>query len=283
VKGKIAASQGRKVEAVEYFDLGVDILDAAFSLDGQTDRRDQLSGVCWDFARNNTLVAQCSTCGCQPTTGQWRRINALVVPEIKKALLTRELFTCPGCRKQVLFDYKIVYHDPVKKLLVLYVPDGHELDLVSDVNVARYVQAGYEMRAVRSQLGLAEKVLLAEHTICDISVELFKLSLWGQLTINVVDKAATWVDQAWDSGLYVVDIQESGFSLQAGEETLTCNAKMPGLQYLGKAYLQQFIADSFGSLAPKVQSIVERIQSAKGWFLVEWRDIAGGVFPREGT
>lgn len=171
-------AQNSGLETVKQFDCEVDNLDAALSLDGRTECFSQLCDACSTFAHNNRLRAQCA-CGARVNADQWRRINDAVMPGVREAILENSLFTCPGCKKHLLFDYAVVYHAPRHRLLVAYVPEEQEFQQVSRFNAHRYMNAGYQMRFVRSPLGIAEKVLIAEHGLCDISVELFKYLTWG--------------------------------------------------------------------------------------------------------
>jgi hypothetical protein len=270
-KGRIEAGLGMREESVKFFDLGVDILDAAVSLDGRNDFRDQFGSVCTEFADAHAVTRSCAGCGVRLDVQQWRRCNASVHSDVKKAILDGCVFVvaCPKCGRRNIFAYDSLYHDPVHKLLVAYLPENHAQRLVTEAAETRYLQAGYTMRIVDSPLGIAEKALLADNGLWDVSAEVFKLVTVPCLNQELQDKAI-------EEGIYIIGMESDKIHMQIGFSDkkpyrFAISASVPPPKMLARENVKDLVSNS-GLADTQIQDLIGGQWSASGWNRIHWMD-----------
>lgn len=80
------------------------------------------------FAPTRTQI-QCPNCGTPLTAHVYNIVDAAAQPELKEALLAGELnaFQCPVCQTVGALQAPLLYHDPTRALLLLFIPMGLNL------------------------------------------------------------------------------------------------------------------------------------------------------------
>lgn len=87
--------------------------------------------------------------------------------------LTAFRAVCPSCCTELMLPYPCIYHDPIKRVMIRFMPHGFDLsDLPPD---APAPLPGYSLRDVFSVHGFREKVLIFERNLNDRAIELLKI------------------------------------------------------------------------------------------------------------
>jgi len=157
----------------------------------------------------------------EPGTAAWQHwvIDVLRDPGAKTRLVSGRLnfFQCPSCGFQGTLATPLVYHDPVKELLLTYLPPDLRLnpidqekaigDLIQQVvnSLAPEQRKGYLLRpqAVLTAQGLVERVLEADG-----------VTLMPLIIVSVV--------VAYVASARLTPLPESGADAGAGRDTDTC-------------------------------------------------------------
>lgn len=130
------------------------------------------------FAPTRTQI-QCPSCGTSITAQVFNIVDAAEQPELKEALLAGELnaFQCRACGMVGTLQAPLLYHDPTKELLLIYLPMGLNLPVDQEERIVAEMtnavlhatppqqRRGYLLRpptrAISLQ-GLAEQILEAD-------------------------------------------------------------------------------------------------------------------------
>lgn len=114
--------------------------------------------------------AICPECGHIIETKIWDSINTHLNPELKKEILSGDLYktTCPVCGLNFHFIYGFLYHDMMNEYMI-----GVEYDYSSAMKDFQ-VPNGYRLRSAADINHLIEKILLFDAGMNDIAIELTK-------------------------------------------------------------------------------------------------------------
>ena len=135
-------------------------------------------------------------------------INAEKEPFLKEKIKNGSLFLwqCPQCGTTNLLIFKLLYHDPENRLLVLLLPSGSygtekSLEKINasialqkaekdspDAGSEAHFDESYTMRLVRESGSLIEKINIADNFLDDRVVELCKFVTKMELLDNQEDK-----------------------------------------------------------------------------------------------
>lgn len=115
-------------------------------------------------------------------------MNVDLDSSLKDRLLSGELgrFTCDQCQHISDVVYPLLYHDMTRKLMVNFVT-GDDTSELSALPFSSMMK-DYQLRIVTTRNQLIEKVWIAESDFDDRAMELFKLSLIGQMETAAVDE-----------------------------------------------------------------------------------------------
>jgi hypothetical protein len=129
----------------------------------------------------NNIQITCPKCGRKQEFTTWNSLNVSLNPEKKKLLLSGELtrLICDRCHASTEVMYPMLYHDMDRNLMV-YFADGKDTGAISILPLGALMK-GYQFRITASRNELLEKVWIADANFDDRAMELFKLSLRGQM------------------------------------------------------------------------------------------------------
>jgi predicted RNA-binding Zn-ribbon protein involved in translation (DUF1610 family) len=70
------------------------------------------------MSKNHQREIQCPKCGRKSSFTIWDSVNVSLNPELKEKIIDQSLFNfhCPSCKKNVLVQYPLIYHDMDRKL-----------------------------------------------------------------------------------------------------------------------------------------------------------------------
>lgn len=128
----------------------------------------------------------CPRCSHHLTITVHDSVNVDINPELKELVLAGNLNStvCPECGKRIVINQEFMYHDMSNKLVIFYVTDhsgpgameaSAEMFSVFDRYTLRYV--------VRTQ-ELIEKIKLFDSGLNDIAIQLLKINLYRNESLN---------------------------------------------------------------------------------------------------
>lgn len=121
----------------------------------------------------------CPNCNKKQDFTCYGSINATSDPDLKQALLNRELtnFVCQKCHNETHVSYDLLYHDMQKKIFIwLKYPDE-----IGQISIDRRTDPmfelahDYQFRIVTSINDLIEKILIFDEGYDDLAIEVVKV------------------------------------------------------------------------------------------------------------
>lgn len=139
----------------------------------------------------NTTQITCPKCQHPQDFTIWNSVNVDLDSSLKDQILSGELtrFKCDQCQHTSEVVYPLLYHDMTRKMMVNFVAGGDISELVNQpLGAMMGGFHGYQFRIVTSRNELIEKIWIAEAGLDDRAMELFKLSLIGQMDASEGDE-----------------------------------------------------------------------------------------------
>lgn len=143
-----------------------------------------------DFQKEQEVT--CPECGKVHKVIVYERIMAHSQPELKKKLLTNELFkfTCEDCQTTMPLIYPCLYQDMDKGYMIWFAPasNGAMQEKIAAYNVDsllddkyKEMNRRYKLRMVTSVNSMIEKILIFDEDMDDRSIEVQKVMLAAQV------------------------------------------------------------------------------------------------------
>lgn len=126
-------------------------------------------------------IHKCPTCGKEMEVKLWNSINVSISPELKKQVKDFSLFKvkCDRCDKTTNLEYKCLYHDMDKKLVIFAVQDSNLEECIKSIQM--FANSGYKIRFVSTIKAMVEKVNIFEANLKDTAIELYKGQIADEL------------------------------------------------------------------------------------------------------
>ncbi len=153
------------------------------------------------MSMKNNVETVCPYCHEPITLVVWDSVNNKTDPDIKELIVTGEFWKnkCPKCDGRIGIEHPLLYHDPDKKIMIQYEPALRDAPRGERVKRARAMsdawsgksaaegsgvaampgaallaKQGYRFRLACDQLELAEKILIFDSDLDDITVEVLR-------------------------------------------------------------------------------------------------------------
>ena len=133
------------------------------------------------MSKIETHKRKCPTCGKEMEIILWDSINVSLSPELKDKVKDFSIFTakCDRCGKSPVLEYKCMYHDMDKKLIIWSAQDANLEECIKSVQM--FANNGYTIRFVSTNKALSEKVNIFESGLKDTAVAYYKGQIAQQL------------------------------------------------------------------------------------------------------
>jgi len=133
------------------------------------------------MSKIETQKQKCLTCGKELEVKLWNSINISLSPELKEQVKNFSIFKvkCERCDKTINLEYKCLYHDMDKKLIIFSVQDSNLDECIQAVKM--FAQNGYTIRFVSTNKALSEKVNIFEANLKDTAIEFYKGQIANEL------------------------------------------------------------------------------------------------------
>ncbi len=157
------------------------------------------------MSRPQTVPVNCPKCKQDFQFKKWDSINVTINPEVKDRILQHDFFhgVCIHCEHSFQIIYPCLYHDTQQKLLIYVLPNEASLEKRSELDeVAKTFDGDYQIRIVRNEIQLIEKIHIKDAGFDDKAMELCKCLFQSYVT----------------SQLENADITEAYFDVQAGKK-----------------------------------------------------------------
>jgi len=150
---------------------------------------------------------ECPFCHSPATLVSWSSVNSRQNPEIKELIVDGKFWEtkCPACNHEIEMESPLLYHNPDRKYMIQYEPgmadSPREARLAKAAELSAQWGGGssggggnsrtapllrvlseYRYRLAVSHLELAEKILIFDSGLDDISVEMLKLKFGKALS-----------------------------------------------------------------------------------------------------
>lgn len=125
-----------------------------------------------------SISVTCPHCGKSYEVQAYGSVNAAQDPDLAERVRDGSLFVreCPSCGERNLVRSGMLYHDPDRKLMIWYLPEGvSDEGLLSDkIDAAAGSLDGYELRRVSDVGSLIEKININAVGLDDMVIEMCK-------------------------------------------------------------------------------------------------------------
>ena len=133
---------------------------------------------------------KCPKCGKESKFVMWSSINTVLNPEMKKKVLTGEIFKfkCNKCGCEARINYSSLYHQMEDRIMIYYVQDKEDYEsacnmfsgedmpeIFEDLMAEKYLY-----RIVTSPGELREKIIIFDNGLDDRVIEIAKIFYIGQ-------------------------------------------------------------------------------------------------------
>ncbi len=137
------------------------------------------------MSRPQTIPVTCPKCQRDFQLKKWDSINVSINPEIKERILKHDFFheACAHCGHSFQIIYPCLYHDTQQKLLIYLLPNEASAEKLAELNdIASSFDADYQIRIVKSEKQLVEKIQINDIELDDRAIELCKLLFQSYVT-----------------------------------------------------------------------------------------------------
>ena len=145
------------------------------------------------MSRTNEETIKCPKCGKESKFVMWSSINTVLDPEMKKKVLTGEIFKfkCNKCGCEARINYSSLYHQMEDLVMIYLVPESEvkkTYEIFYEKNtLADYRTEKYLYRIVTSANQLVEKIQIFDAGKDDRIMELVKLLATDSILKNDPD------------------------------------------------------------------------------------------------
>ncbi len=128
----------------------------------------------------------CPNCSNQLTITVYDSINVDENPELKDAVLSGTINStvCGECGKTIVINQSFMYHDMKKQFIINYVTEHADLEEVQESSRLFSHLGEYTLRYTNRLPDLVEKIKLFDSGLNDIAVQLLKMNLGQNESLN---------------------------------------------------------------------------------------------------
>ncbi len=145
----------------------------------------------------NEAVITCPKCHQEHPFTTWDSVNVTLDPEKKEAVLNGSafLFECPDCGEKTMINYRMLYHDMERNIMIQYaVSDDEAVEAYNSLtdngpaSMIGSLKSDYILRIVRTQNELCEKIRIFDAGLDDRIIELAKLFMLAHYQQDYADE-----------------------------------------------------------------------------------------------
>ena len=153
---------------------------------------------------------KCPKCGKESKFVMWSSINTVLNPEIKKKVLTGEIFKfkCNKCGCEARINYSSLYHQMEDRIMIYYMPEIFE-DLMAEKYLYRIVTSPGELR---------EKIIIFDNGLDDRVIEIAKIFYIGQAKEQGIKVKHIFFDVSGEGKYMFIIFDENGETKMASIE-----------------------------------------------------------------
>ncbi len=171
---------------------------------------------------------KCPKCGKESKFVMWSSINTVLDPEMKKKVLTGEIFKfkCNKCGCEARINYSSLYHQMEDRIMIYYVQDEEEYEsacnmfsgedmpeIFEDLMAEKYLY-----RIVTSPGKLREKIIIFDNGLDDRVIEIAKIFYIGQAKEQGIKEKHIFFDVSSEGKYMFIIFDENGETKMASIE-----------------------------------------------------------------
>lgn len=171
---------------------------------------------------------KCPKCGKESKFVMWSSINTVLNPEMKKKVLTGEIFKfkCNKCGCEARINYSSLYHQMEDRIMIYYVQDEEDYEsacnmfsgedmpeIFEDLMAEKYLY-----RIVTSPEELREKIIIFDNGLDDRVIEIAKIFYIGQAKEQGIKVKHIFFDVSSEGNYMFIIFDENGETKMASIE-----------------------------------------------------------------